>query len=102
MVNQLGAFKLPVEVVQYGAERLFREFMAKGYKPTFREKDGSRFITDMKNFIIDLDLGNIEDPIMFGQELKAITGVVEHGLFNKMVNKVIVAGRDGIQVLEAK
>lgn len=102
MVNQLGAFKLPVEVVQYGAERLFREFMAKGYKPTFREKDGSRFITDMKNFIIDLDLGNIENPIMFGQELKAITGVVEHGLFNKMVNKVIVAGRDGIQVLEAK
>ena len=34
MVNQLGAFKLPVEVVQYGADRLYRVFESKGYKPS--------------------------------------------------------------------
>lgn len=101
LVNTLGAFKLPVEVVQYGAERIFREFEAKGFKPSFREKDGSRFVTDMKNFIIDLDLGVIENPVAFGNELKAMTGVVDHGLFNGMVNKVIVAGKDGVQILEA-
>jgi len=98
-VEKLGAFKLPVEVVQYGAEQVFRRFERAGYKPSFREKDGQRFVTDMQNFIIDLALDVIEDPIAFGQELDHVVGVVEHGLFNQMVDKVIVAGRDGVQIL---
>ena len=101
MVEKLGAFKLPVEVVQYGAEQLFRRFERSGYKPAFREKDGQRFVTDMQNFIIDLDLGVIENPVEFAQELDHVVGVVEHGLFNQMVDKVIVAGKSGLQVLEA-
>ena len=99
MVEKLGAFKLPVEVVQYGAEQVFRRFEKAGYKPSFREKDGQRFVTDMKNFIIDLDLGVIEDPIAFGRQLDLQVGIVEHGLFNQMVDKVIVAGQAGVQVL---
>ncbi len=99
MVEKLGAFKLPVEVVQYGAEQVFRRFEKAGYKPSFREKDGQRFVTDMKNFIIDLDLGLIEDPIAFGRQLDLQVGIVEHGLFNQMVDKVIVAGQAGVQVL---
>ena len=101
LVEKLGAFKLPVEVVQYGAEQVFRRFERAGYKPAFRQKDGQRFVTDMKNFIIDLDLGVIESPIEFARELDHIVGVVEHGLFNQMVDKVIVAGKAGVQVLEA-
>ena len=103
MVDQLGAFKLPVEVVQYGADRLYRVFESKGYKPSFRlTEQGDRFVTDMKNYIIDLDLGKIENPVALGEELKAMTGVVDHGLFNGMVNKVIVAGKDGVKVVEVK
>ena len=103
MVEQLGAFKLPVEVVQYGADRLYRVFESKGYKPSFRlTEQGDRFVTDMKNFIIDLDLGKINNPVALGDELKAMTGVVDHGLFNGMVNKVIVAGKDGVKIVEAK
>ena len=102
LVEKLGAFKLPVEVVQYGAELLFRYFERVGYKQAFRETDGQRFVTDMKNFIIDLDLGSIDDPIALGQELDHIVGVVEHGLFNQMVDKVIVAGQNGIQILTSK
>jgi len=98
-VATLGAFKLPVEVVQYGAENLFRHFEQKGYHPAFRLADDQRFVTDQGNFIIDLALDVIEDPIAFGQELDHIVGVVEHGLFNQMVDKVIVAGRDGVQIL---
>ncbi|EFX53679.1 ribose 5-phosphate isomerase A [Streptococcus cristatus ATCC 51100] len=100
LVQKLGAFKLPVEVVQYGAEQVFRHFAQAGYKPSFREKNGQRFITDMQNFIIDLDLGVIENPVEFGRELDHIVGVVEHGLFTKMVNKVIVAGQGGVNILE--
>ena len=99
LVEKLGAFKLPVEVVQYGAEQVFRRFERAGYKPSFREKDGQRFVTDMQNFIIDLALEVIEDPIALGQELDHVVGVVEHGLFNQMVDKVIVAGQDGVQIL---
>lgn len=102
LVEKLGAFKLPVEVVQYGAEQVYRRFEIAGYKPSFREKAGQRFVTDMKNFIIDLDLGSIDDPIALGQELDHIVGVVEHGLFNQMVDKVIVAGQNGIQFLTSK
>lgn len=99
LVDKLGAFKLPVEVVQYGSEQVFRRFERAGYKPSFREKDGQRFVTDMQNFIIDLALEVIEDPIALGQELDHVVGVVEHGLFNQMVDKVIVAGQEGVQIL---
>ena len=102
LVEKLGTFKLPVEVVQSGAEQVFRRFELLGYKPAFRQKDGQRFITDMKNFIIDLDLGVIDNPVAFGRELDDMVGVVEHGLFNQMVDKVIVASPNGVQVLEAK
>ncbi|KXT74973.1 Ribose 5-phosphate isomerase A [Streptococcus sp. DD10] len=101
LVETLGAFKLPVEVVQYGAGQLFRRFEKAGYAPSFREKDGKRFVTDMQNFIIDLDLKRIEDPQAFAQELDQTVGVVEHGLFNQMVDQVIVAGENGISILEA-
>ena len=75
----------------------------RGYKPSFRlTEQGDRFVTDMKNYIIDLDLGKIENPVALGEELKAMTGVVDHGLFNGMVNKVIVAGKDGVKVVEVK
>lgn len=56
----------------------------------------------MQNFIIDLALDVIENPIAFGQELDHVVGVVEHGLFNQMVDKVIVAGRDGVQISTSK
>lgn len=101
LVNPLGAFKLPVEVVQYGAERLLRTFEARGYQPSFREKNGERLVTDMQNFIIDLDLGAISDSLALASELDQQVGVVEHGLFNGMVDKVIVAGQAGITILEA-
>ena len=83
MVDYLGRFPLPVEVVPYGSEQLFKRFEALGYKPTFRERDGERYLTDSKNYIIDLDVYPIKDPIAFGEKIKGMTGVVEQGLFNK-------------------
>lgn len=100
LVDYLGAFKLPVEVVPYGSDRLFRLFEKKGYRPSYRKKDGSRFVTDMQHYIIDLDLRKIENPQLLGERLKAMVGVVEHGLFNGMVDKVVVASQDGIRILE--
>lgn len=101
LVDRLGAFKLPVEVVQYGAEQVFRRFERAGYRPSFRQGESGRYLTDMQNFIIDLDLREIADPLALGAELDQMVGVVEHGLFNSMVDRVIVAGQAGLTILEA-
>ena len=98
-VETLGAFKLPVEVVQYGAENLFRHFEKKGYSPAYREKDGQRFVTDQGNFIIDLDLKVIPDAVALAEELDRTVGVVDHGLFLGMVSKVIVGTPDGPKII---
>ena len=99
-VETLGAFKLPVEVVQYGAENLFRHFEKKGYSPAYREKDGQRFVTDQGNFIIDLDLKVIPDAEALAEELDRTVGVVDHGLFLGMVSKVIVGTPEGPVIIE--
>lgn len=98
-VETLGAFKLPVEVVQYGAENLFRHFEKKGYSPAYREKDGQRFVTDQGNFIIDLDLKVIPDAESLAEELDRTVGVVDHGLFLGMVSKVIVGTPEGPKII---
>lgn len=99
LVETLGAFKLPVEVVQYGAENLFRHFEAKGYRPSFRMKGQDKHVTDMKNFIIDLELQRIEDSYALAEELDRTVGVVEHGLFINLISKVIVGRPQGPEIL---
>lgn len=99
MVETLGAFKLPVEVVRYGAASLLRRFEQKGYRPAFRMAGETLFVTDMGNYIIDLDLRRIEDPAALSLELDQTVGVVEHGLFMKLVSTVIVGTPAGPKVL---
>ncbi|HFH9921326.1 MULTISPECIES: ribose-5-phosphate isomerase RpiA [Streptococcus] len=99
LVETLGAFKLPVEVVQYGSENLFRLFEKKGYRPSFRMKDGQKLVTDMQNFIIDLDLQRILDTLALANELDHTVGVVEHGLFINLISRVIVGTAEGPKIL---
>lgn len=101
MVDKLGKFPLPVEVVPYGQEQLFKLFQEKGYNPTFRmEDEDSLKKTDSGHSIIDLQLDVIEDPIALAHELDQLVGVVEHGLFNNMVNTVIIGEANGPKVIE--
>ncbi len=96
----LGSFKVPVEVIPYGSEQLFRKFEAAGYAPTWRMKAQDKLITDMQHYIIDLHIDSITEPEKLAEELDLTVGVVEHGLFNNMVKKVIVAGQDGVKLIE--
>lgn len=101
MVEKLGAFPLPVEVVKYGSQQVFHRLEAKGYKPEFRKNEaGSLYQTDEENYIIDLHLGVIEDPISLGTELDQMVGVVEHGLFLNRVNLVLIGTAEGVVVKE--
>src|SRR5699024_5961395 len=103
LVDTLGKFPLPVEVVDFGNEHLFRKFVEKGYQPEYRKDEtGSKFITDSGNLIIDLYLEKIEDPEVFANELKNEVGVVEHGLFIDIVDQVIAGTPDGKIEIETK
>ena len=103
MVETLGAFPLPVEVIPYGSQRIFDRFEEKGLNPSFRKKaDGGLLLTDSDNYIIDLHLGRIEDPHALADYLIKQVGVVEHGLFLDRVNTVIVGKQTGPEVLEAR
>lgn len=96
LVEQLGAFPLPVEVVHFGAGQVFRLFEKSGYKPSWRmDEDGERLVTDSGNLIIDLHMGVIEEPKRLATWLDSITGVVEHGLFLDCVDRVIVGSEQG-------
>lgn len=103
MVEQLGAFPLPIEVIPYGSQQLFRTFEQKGYKPAFRKTESDeKLVTDAGHYIIDLHMEVIEEPHSLATWLDSLTGVVEHGLFLDSVNTVIVGRENGVEILEAR
>lgn len=96
MVDKLGNFPLPVEVVPFGSHNLFRLFEDKGYNPKWRKTaEGELLVTDGGHYIIDLALEVIEDPHALADELDRYVGVVEHGLFIDMISKVVVGTPEG-------
>lgn len=98
MVEKLGAFPLPLEVIKYGSQQVFNQLEKKGYKPTFRKNEkNTLYLTDEDNYIIDLHLDTIENPMVLEEELNQMVGVVEHGLFLNMVTRVLVGKPDGVQ-----
>ncbi len=101
MVAKLGEFPLPVEVIPYGQQQLFRLFEKKGYEPSFRMEGDQLKVTDSGHSIIDLHLKKIDDPEKLAKELDKTVGVVEHGLFLNMVNTVIIGKEDGAKLISA-
>jgi ribose 5-phosphate isomerase A len=97
VVEKLGAFPLPVEVIQMAEPLVSAELKKLGFTPTIRmNKDGSQYITDEGNLILDCSGMLIEDPVAMGKKLDSIVGVVEHGLFLGMAEMVLIAGEGGV------
>ncbi|HYE15282.1 MAG TPA: ribose-5-phosphate isomerase RpiA [Pyrinomonadaceae bacterium] len=104
LVERLGKFPLPVEVVPFAwettAERVAR---AAGAEPVPRRAEGGEFyLTDNGNLILDCRCGEIADPERMERELKLITGVVECGLFVGMADVAVVATDDAARVVERR
>ncbi len=102
LVPALGTVRLPVETVPFGwqvtAERLRRE----GADPALRGGLDDPFRTDGGNFILDCAFPAIADAAALECRLKAITGVVETGLFIGLASTVIAGTADGLKRLERK
>ena len=106
-VAVLGSFPLPVEVVRFGlaATRCMIEVLASDAgcegEITLRAGPGGQpFLTDGGNFILDCAFGRIEEPEALDEALKLVPGVVESGLFLGIADAAIVAGPEGVVVLE--
>lgn len=99
LVETLGAFPLPVEVVPFAFKSLIRKFEQMNLNPKLRMTNDKPFITDSQNYIIDCKIGKIENSLELETKLKLITGVVEVGLFNNIADKVIVGYSDKVEIL---
>ncbi len=92
---------LPVEVVRYSHRTTARRLEVLGCEATLRlADDGSPFVTDNNNHIVDCKFDGLDDPRSMESEINAIPGVVENGLFIGLASKVIVASNDGIRIFE--
>jgi len=99
LVDVLGSFPLPVEVIPMAQSLVGRNVVKLGGVPVLR--DG--FITDNGNIIIDIQGLNIVDPVAMEAELNKIPGVVTNGLFaRKPADLLILGGGEGISTLSRK
>jgi ribose 5-phosphate isomerase A len=100
VVERLGRFPLPVEVIPFAAAPVKQKLEAMGAHPVLRAAhDGSTYLTDEGNVIFDCHYGQIDDPAALAQTLKSMTGVVEHGLFLGLATVAIVAGSQGARII---
>lgn len=106
VVQTLGAFPLPIEVVDFGVAATMRHVehaaAACGLSGRIEVRGGDAvpFRTDGGNLIIDASFERIDDPERLAAALKAVPGVVEHGLFLGIATRAVVARPGGIEWME--
>ena len=99
LVQVLGTFPLPVEVIPMARSHVGRQIVELGGDPVYREG----FVTDNGNLIIDIHHMEIRDATALEQALNQITGVVTNGLFAlRPADKLLLAGAAGVRQITAK
>ena len=91
LVDILGAFPLPVEVIPMARSYVARELVKHGGQPVYREG----FITDNGNIILDVHNLEIMEPVRLEEELNNVPGVVTVGIFARRPADVLLLGTPG-------
>jgi ribose 5-phosphate isomerase A len=101
-VSRLGRGPLPVEIVPFAAVAHVRWLNTLGCRAElWREEDGSPVVTDNGNYLVRCHFPDgIADPYGLARALTERPGIFEHGLFLDMASTVILAGPEGVRVLE--
>jgi ribose 5-phosphate isomerase A len=100
LVQVLGQFPLPVEVIPMAAQRIMREFAALGGQATLRLKDGKPLVTDNGQHILDVTGLKISDPLAFETRVSQWPGVVTVGVFAFQKAGVCLLGTEaGVKTL---
>jgi ribose 5-phosphate isomerase A len=100
LVEVLGAFPVPVEVIPMAARRLERQFAELGGSAKLRIKDGTPLLTDNGQHILDVTGLSISDPLAFESEVNQWAGVVTVGVFAHQKAAVCLLGTaSGVKTL---
>jgi ribose 5-phosphate isomerase A len=106
-VTMLGRFPLPIEIAPFGAAATRRAVEAAtaaagcpGAATLRMAANGHAFVTDGGHWLLDAQLQRIPDPKTLAARLSAVPGVMEHGLFIGLARTAIVAGPDGVRLIE--
>jgi ribose 5-phosphate isomerase A len=103
LVPRLGTRRrLPVEVVPFSLPFCQRKLEELGFPATPYRADGALFVSDNGNYIVDVEIAPIENPIRLERILKAIPGVVETGFFLNMTDLVLVGADEDYQFVEER
>ncbi|HEY6304763.1 MAG TPA: ribose-5-phosphate isomerase RpiA [Terriglobales bacterium] len=95
IVSVLGKFPLPVEIIAFARTVVEKKIVALGAVSKLRMKpDGSTYLTDNGNPILDCSFGKIADAPALALALSNVPGIVEHGLFIGLASVALV-GRGG-------
>jgi ribose 5-phosphate isomerase A len=106
-VPVLGRFPLPIEITPFGAQATRRAVEAAaanagsaGPALLRRDHNGHAFVTDGGHWLLDAQLHHIADPPALARNLAGVPGVMEHGLFIGLARTAILAGREGVRLVE--
>jgi len=106
-VPVLGRFPLPIEILPFGATVTRRAVEAAaaaagcpGPATLRMAQNGHAFVTDSGHWLLDAQLRRIADPQHLATRLAAIPGVMENGLFIGLARTAILAGPDGVRLVE--
>ena len=99
LVDMLGKFPLPVEVIPFGYKRVFKIIDEMKLNPVIRKKNDDLYFTDSGNLIFDLHTGEIKDPVKLNEELKLINGIVETGLFINIADTIVVGRGNSSEII---
>jgi ribose 5-phosphate isomerase A len=104
IVDQLGRFPTPVEVVPFTLPWVRRQIAARfpAAAATERIRDGCPYRTDNGNAILDCAFGPIPDPRALDASLKAIHGILDVGLFYDLADAVLCTAETGVRELEKR
>lgn len=101
LVDVMGKFPLPVEVIPMAAQSVSRELTALGASPVLRMKDGKPYETDNACYILDAAGLQIREPKLLEQQINQLPGVVSVGLFAQQGAAVCLLGTaEGVKTLQ--
>ncbi len=102
LVETLGRFPLPVEVIPMAAQQIARRFAARGGRAVLRRgADGQPLVTDNQQHILDVTGLSIQDPLAFETEVSQWPGVVTVGVFaHQKAHVALIGAPEGVRTLE--
>ena len=101
LVDAMGKFPLPVEVIPMAVQSVSRSLKALGATPALRMKDGKPYVTDNACYILDAAGLQIREPKLLEQQINQLPGVVSVGLFALQGAAVCLLGTaDGVRTMQ--